>query len=116
MKFLFIDDRDDWLRSIGAALKKDGDVVTAECHSVGEAIAAMGKHQPDVLFLDHHLTDYGEEGFEIARIALANHIKVYSTTSNDRVVDEYAKRGISCVSKMSSLGDFRKIIAQHLAA
>lgn len=116
MKFLFIDDNSAWLNSIGVALKKDGDVVIAECHSVGEALAAIKRHQPNVLFLDHHLTDYGEEGFEIARIALANHIAVYSTTSNDRVADEYAKRGISCVSKVSSLGDFRKIIAQYLAA
>ncbi len=116
MKFLFIDDNDDWLRAIGAAFKKSGDIVTAECHSVGEALAAIRKHQPEVLFLDHHLTDYGEEGYEIARTALANHIKVYSTTSNDRVADTYAEMGITYISKTSSLGDFRKIIAEHLAA
>lgn len=116
MKFLFIDDNVEYLRSIGAALKKSGDVATAECRSVGEALAAIRKHRPDVIFLDHHLTDYGEEGYEIARTALTNHIKVYSTTSNDRVVGEYANMGITHISKTSPLGDFRKIIAEHLAA
>ena len=116
MKFLFIDDNAEYLRSIGAALKKSGDVVIAECHSVGEAFAAIRRHRPDVLFLDHHLTDYGEEGYEIARTALANHIKVYSTTSNDRVAGTYAEMGIAHISKVSPLGDFRKIITQHSAA
>lgn len=116
MKFLFIDDNAEYLRSIGAALKKSGDIATAECHSVGEALAAIRKHQPNVLFLDHHLTDYGEEGYEIARAALANAIKVYSTTSNNRVASTYAEMGITCISKTSPLGDFRKIIAEHLAA
>ena len=114
-KFLFIDDNSGWLHSIVCALSKNGFVLAEKCCSVGEAIAAMRKHRPDVLFLDHHLTDHGEEGYEIADIALANNIKVYSTTSDSEAVKEYTKRGISCVGKGSPLSDFRKIIAEHLA-
>jgi CheY-like chemotaxis protein len=116
MKFLFIDDNTEWLCAIEAALKKSGDVVIARCGSVGQASSAMLQHKPDVVFFDHHLTDFGDEGYGIAEIAQKKGIKAYSTTSDSRVAAEYAKMGIATICKTSPLGDFRKIIDEHLAA
>ena len=112
-KYLFIDDDGNLLRAIQRGLSECGNVFFAECHSVNEALAAIRKHLPDVIFLDHHLTDRGEEGFAIADQVQG--ITIYTTTTNDDAVAVYKQRGIASVSKRSTLAEFRSIINQSSA-
>jgi len=103
---LFIDDRGAILGSLQVAFS-DQDVAFAECHSVEDALQAIEKYQPEVIFLDHSLTEGGDEGLEIAD--QIEGIKIYSTTTNNRITPEYQKRGIENVDK-SDLEKFGSII------
>jgi CheY-like chemotaxis protein len=85
-------------------------VVFAECHSTDEALTAIGKHKPDVIFLDHSLTEGGEEGLEIARGVQG--IKIYSTTANTSVVARYAAMGIEHI-RPTDLKKFHEIIERQ---
>ena len=97
MKFLFIDDNAELLSSLREIFFNNANVPFAECHSVEDALRAITEHRPDVVFLDHSLTGYGNEGLEIADRAVG--IKIYSTTASTEVVSEYQKRGIESVGK-----------------
>ncbi|MBI2124464.1 response regulator [Candidatus Pacearchaeota archaeon] len=109
MKILFIDDLDFFLKTIKEGFFKDKDnVVVAECHSIDEALTAIENAQPDILFLDHSLTEDGNEGLEIAGRIKDKGIKIYSTTSLYRVHKEYAKLGIEVIEK--SFGAMREFI------
>lgn len=108
MKFLFVDDNADWLWSMRCAFRKNPDVVFAECHSVEDALQAIAEEKPDVVFLDHSLTDGGNEGLEIAD--RVERVKIYSTTGNSDLFPVYQKRGIEIVGKLD-LSKFRSIIA-----
>ena len=79
MKFLFIDDDAAMLSSWRRVFFNNPDVAFAECHSVEEALRAIAEHEPDVVFLDHALTEGGSEGLEIAK--QVEGIKIYSTSS-----------------------------------
>lgn len=57
MKFLFVDDNAEMLGSLRRALFNNKNVAFAECHSVEDALRTIVAYQPDVIFLDHHLTD-----------------------------------------------------------
>lgn len=107
MKFLFVNDSTELLGSLRRAFFNNPNVVFAECHNVEDALRAIAEHQPDIVFLDHHLTDDGNEGLEIAD--RAEKVKIYSTTSNSSVIPEYQKRGIENVGM--DLGKLKSIIA-----
>lgn len=107
MKFLFVNDNAELLGSLWRAFFNNQNVAFAECHNVEDALRAIAEHQPDVVFLDHHLTDDGNEGLEIAD--RVEGMKIYSTTSNSSVVPEYQKRGIENVG--TDLGKLKSIIA-----
>lgn len=109
MKYLFIDDDGAVLRSWRRALYGIGGVIFAECHSVEEALKAVAENKPDVLFLDHSLTDGGDQGFEIVE-KLRGYVVIYSTTANPEAVEAYRRRGIEHVGK-SDLAKIRSIIA-----
>jgi len=111
MKFLFINDNGDWLRSLGRIFSGRDNVVFAECHSIDEALVAISEHNPDVIFLDHSLTEGGIEGLDVARQLEDSGIKIYSTSANSGVRDQYAKLGISHI-RPNDLAWFRKIIEQ----
>lgn len=108
MKFLFIDDSEVLLGSLRRAFFNNPNVAFAECHSVEDALRAIAEHKPDVIFLDHHLTDGGSEGLEIAD--RLEGVKIYSTTSDSSVAREYQKRGIENVGK-TDLRKLKSIIA-----
>ena len=109
MKCLFIDDSTALLRSLRSALKNSCDVTFVECHSVEEALQAVAENKPDVLFLDHSLTDGGDEGFEIAE-KVGGHVVIYSTTANPEAVEAYRRRGIEHVGKRD-LEEIKSILA-----
>lgn len=113
MKFLFIDDNGDFLKSLQEAFTKNPNVAFAECHSVEDALRAIAEHSPDVIFLDHHLTDQGNEGLEIAD--RVSGVKIYSTSTRTDLRAEYQKRGIEMVNK-TDLRNYRSIINQSSAA
>lgn len=107
MKFLFVNDSAELLGSLRRAFFNNPNVAFAECHNVEDALRAIAEHQPDIVFLDHHLTNDGNEGLEIAD--QVEKVKIYSTTSNSGVIPEYQKRGIENVGM--DLGKLKSIIA-----
>lgn len=108
MKFLFVDDSADILNSLEWAFSDYPNVAFAECHSVEDALRAIAEHRPDVVFLDHSLTEGGNEGLEIAD--RVKEVEIYSTTANSGVAADYQRRGIENVGK-SDLRKLRSIIA-----
>lgn len=102
MKALLIDDQIDVIRFLKRALKGVQNIVFAECHSVEEALEAIAREKPEILFLDNSLCG-GNEGLEIAD--RVKNIKIYSTTLRDSIVPEYEKRGIERIDKF----DFEEI-------
>ena len=109
MKTLFIDDNTEWIGSMKKIFSDKDSVVFAECHNVEEALHVVEVYQPEVIFLDHQLTEGGNEGFEI--INKISEIKIYSTTANREIAQEYQKRGIEVVKK-NDLQRFTQILSQ----
>ena len=103
MKFLFVNDSTELLGNLRRAFFNNPSVAFAECHSVEDALRAIAEQQPDVIFLDHHLTDDGNEGLEIAD--RVEGVKIYSTTTDASVALEYQKRGIKTAPKT----DFKQL-------
>src|SRR3989344_3173930 len=110
IKILFIDDDAGILESLQRAFHNNIGVTFSECHDIKDALSAITQCQPDVIFLDHHLTDYGNEGIEIADLMKEKGIKFFSTTSAKRVLEEYQKRGIENTSK-TDLKNLKSIMA-----
>lgn len=106
MKFLFIDNSQDFLDKVKRFFLDRGNVFVAECHSVKEAFDAISLHKPDVILMDHRLSPNRNEGLEIIDEIRANemNIKIISTTSTYDALAEYEKRGIEIISKW----DFKK--------
>jgi len=100
-KFLFIDDDQQWLASLRRVFRKKDNVFFAECHSVQEALEAVATHQPDILFLDHSLTEGGDEGLDVVKELQGSGIIIYSTTAYTHLADVYAKYGVEVVGKMN---------------
>jgi len=98
MKFLFVDDDVQVLGSLRRVFFNNPNIAFIECRSVEDTLRAIAEYKPEVIFLDHSLTEGGNEGLEIADRLKG--VKIYSTTSNRSVVAEYQKRGIENVSKM----------------
>lgn len=111
-KFLFIDDNVGWLAAMGRALRGNQNVFFAECTSVEDAIRAIDEYKPDVIFLDHNLSTSGDDGFAVLDGITNKNIKVYSTTSDSFVAQEYLRRGIGHVNKRDLAG-FKSIISGH---
>ena len=103
MKILFIDDSAEYLRSVNVSLGyslKGHQIITAECHGVGEAVEAIRRAVPDVVFLDHHLTDEdAPDGIMVLDRLGEISARIFSTTSDPRFRAEYQQRGIVSVRK-----------------
>ena len=97
MRFLFIDDKGDWLSTMRLSLSSHSDIAYAECHNLAEAKQAIADYAPEVIFLDHSLSDRGNEGFEIADQITG--IKIFSTTLNKLLKPNYQERGIEIIDK-----------------
>ncbi|MFA6428642.1 MAG: hypothetical protein WCW02_03840 [Candidatus Buchananbacteria bacterium] len=109
-KALFIDDKGDYLASLARAFRDESGVVFAECHNVEEALAAVDKHLPKVLFLDHNLSgDSGDEGFEIAEALQGKGITIYSTSAYKQ--PRYEAMGVAYLGK-ATLKEYREIISK----
>jgi CheY-like chemotaxis protein len=119
-RVLFIDDEPVFLNALGILFEGENNVVFAECHSVADAIKAIGESSPDIIFLDN--TFSGFEGETNAGLIVADKIKasgqkteIYSTSADvgfirggdPTITEEYEKRNIKHVSK----NDLDKIIS-----
>ena len=107
MKFLFVNDNQSFLRIWEEVFADHPEVVFAQCNSVDEAVSAIVKHQPDLVFLDHHLTpfvsgDGGHEGFKILealkQLGMMEGRTIYTTTSDYTVLPQYEALGIKKAS------------------
>ena len=109
-KIMMIDDNDELLTSINHALK--GAIITEACHSAMEAVITIGMQQPDILLLDHQLSDKNDDGFEVVEWIKNNDLKIeiYSTTKNDEAKKVYAAMSIGWVDK-NNLAVLKKIVA-----
>lgn len=105
---LVIDDNREWLDSVSRVFR-NSDVIFAECHSTKDALVEIAKHRPELVLLDHQLTDGGNEGFEVVEILKDSKIKIISTTTNDTAAEKYATFGITRIKK-SDLAKIREII------
>ena len=109
---LIIDDDKRILESLKHFFGENKNIITAECHSVDEALKAIGDNDPGLIFLDNSLSGEGvDDGLEVVDQLEGQGIKIYSTTINDRVVPQYTERGIEMASKMD-LSKIRSIIAE----
>lgn len=104
-KALIIDDSASLIGLFKRAFSGDPEIVVVECHSLEEALLAIDKEKPDILFIDNDLTGGGSEGLRIADIV--KNSRIYSITLNDdpEIILEYEKRGIPIIGKV----DFEKI-------
>ena len=109
MKFLFINDNSEMLNAWGRVFGNRKDTALAECHSVEEALRAVTENQPEVVFLDHELTEGGNEGLEIARQLKG--MKIYSTTMRKDAIASYKELGIDHIDA-SSLRELKSIFDQ----
>src|SRR3989338_5977371 len=116
-RVLFIDDDEVQLRMWRLMLKSTGDITSELCKKKEDAIAAIDREVEkaglDIIFLDHNLED-GAVGLEIAKYVQEKYpqIKIYSTTSDAKVVPEYEKIKISHVRKdAAGFPEIKKIIS-----
>ena len=93
------------------AFAKNSNAIFAECHSVEDAIDAINTHKPDIVFLDHNLSEYGDDGLTIVDRIAGTGVHICSTTSDSFVAEEYKKRGIEHVRKRDFEG-FKRIISE----
>jgi len=111
-KFLLIDDYDTNIELARIIFRGVEDFVAVKCGSVEEAVAAVRANKPKILFLDHGLTFNGNEGFEILDEVrkIDPNIIIYSTTTNGKIAEEYAQKGVEHVDK-NDIGRLTKIVA-----
>ena len=112
MVFLFIDDNATWLHvlsSLSYFVGGNSQVFFVECHDVKSALGAIARYKPDVIFLDHSLSDGGEEGFQI--VAQVKVAKIYSTSADFGVAIQYKELGVEYVGK-TNLKRIRAIISE----
>lgn len=112
MKIMVIDDCSSVIRGLREIFKEREEVFISECHSVSDALVAIAERKPDILFLDHSLTEGGREGLEIvAQLrATAKEITIYSTTMDEGVVLQYEGIGIKRVCKEGLVGCIEAIL------
>jgi CheY-like chemotaxis protein len=98
---LFIDDSPLILRTFERLFGHIENVYFAECHSADEALSEINKINPQIVFLDHSLSNSnGNEGLMIVD-KISGSRTIYSTTetTDPEILTEYEKRGIQCIGK-----------------
>ena len=99
MRAIFIDD-DRLLLETWETIFENRDVshLIAFVHStnVEEALNAIRRHNPEVIFLDHELTHRGNEGLEIVDRLKRNGdaVRIVSSTSRQDVFESYKALGV----------------------
>lgn len=102
---LLIDDHPAIVEALNEMFS-DADFLAVKCQSVEEALQAIKKYSPKIIFLDHSLTPGGGEGLEIARLVkeMFPEITIYSSTTNYSVQGLYKKMGIAHIDKNDGKG------------
>lgn len=82
---LLIDDlKEQVVKPLGMKFRKVPTFTAAECHSVEQALAAIEQADPQVILLDHELTDDRHAGIKIAE-------EVWRKNKNIRIVSTSTK-------------------------
>jgi len=120
MVCLFIDDDLSILRSLKMWFFGKNDVFFEECHSTKEAIAAIEKIKPNVLFLDHSLTgSSGNQGFEVVKHLnnledgnILKNLRIYSITENrsEDVRKWYISNDVAMIGKLGTAPIIRQLV------
>lgn len=108
-KVLFIDDDEHILKALNRYLNScaQSELHFEKCTDKEQAINAIKKIQPDLIFLDHNLSrGMKEEGLEIMQFIAENiSCEVVSMSSEQEYGVKYQKYGVEWIRK----GEARKI-------
>ena len=101
MKILFIDDDRYILGMMKEVITATTGVEMAfsECHSVADALLAIDREKPEVIFLDNSLSKGKDEGIEVVKALAEKRIKIFTTTSDPNIEEVYRAMGIERVEK-----------------
>lgn len=110
---LYIDDDKIIIQMQRRFFDSDPTIVFVECHSIEEAQTAIEKYKPLVLFLDNNLSGH-DEGLKIAKELKekGSAIKIYSTTDNPDMTDQYNELGIEIIGKINNRARMKSILAE----
>jgi two-component SAPR family response regulator len=111
--YLFIDDNANFLNSLSLIFNKKN-IFFEECHSKEEALNAIYKINPDVVFLDNNLSrEDTNDGLAVVDSLKGSKIKFYSITfsTDEYLLNEYRKRGVEILGKLN-LEKIRKVIEE----
>lgn len=99
MRVLLVDDEPPARRRLRALLDVEADVeVVGECATAAEAIAAVGRHRPDLLFLDVRMPE--GDGFEVAdTIGDDGPLIVFVTAFGDHAVRAFDVQAVDYLTK-----------------
>ena len=94
-KILFVNDNRSLLKTYEMLFADVPGVSFQQCFTIEQALRAITDSDAQVIFLDHHLTDNGNEGFEIIkRVSKVEGRTFYTTTGDHTVIPQYQKLGI----------------------
>lgn len=102
MKFLLVDDDRSQLLIWRKLFSGNPNVFCVECHKVEDVTYEIQMHDMqsgDIVFLDHHLSPNGNEGFKIVNITKNSGITIFSTTTDSNAVLWYRENRIKVISK-----------------
>ena len=88
-KILFVNDNRSLLKTYEMLFADVPGVSFQQCFTIEQALRAITDSDAQVIFLDHHLTDNGNEGFPRWREGPS-----YTTTGDHTVIPQYQKLGI----------------------
>jgi len=111
--YLFIDDNANFLNSLSLIFNKKN-IFFEECHSKEEALNAIYKINPDVVFLDNNLSrEDTNDGLAVVDSLKGSKIKFYSITfsTDEYLLNEYRKRGVEILGKLN-LEKIKKVIEE----
>jgi DNA-binding NarL/FixJ family response regulator len=115
-KILFIDSYAGTIKAMRVAFDKNDNFMTAECHTVDEAIEAVLQSDPDTLFIRHRLTNNMNDGIEAIKgiRRIKPDIKIYCTDEECGEIPEYTEMGVTFIEP-SDLKRMREIVAAKKA-
>ncbi len=123
MKVLFVDDEPMVLELLEDAIGKiaNGEAAFIECHTSREAIDAVEREKPEILFIDHNLSKLSEgqgggEGLRVVQTLSGRGIRMISITSDPNIGKAYELMGIEFIDKFDSERMKRVIEAAFAAA
>ncbi len=101
MKILFIDDDRNILGMMEEIITAPVGVkmVFSECHSVADALGAVDREKPDIIFLDNSLSKGHDEGIDVVKALAGKSMKIFTTTSDPNIEEVYRLMGIPRVEK-----------------